>query len=580
MHENTVFPLASIFALGLGSQWLAWRLKLPAIVTLIATGLLAGPVTGFLHPDKLFGQFLQPMVALSVAIILFEGGLSLKFSDLNESGTQKSVRRLVLFGSLITWVLVTLLSMKLLGFPFELALLQAAILVVTGPTVVLPLLRQVGLSGRVGVILKWEGMVNDPIGALLAVVVFEAIRGGELTNFSSIAAMSLFKTVLLTLFGAGFFAGALLFCLRRFWIPDHLQAPLALGVALLLYGLCDIVQPESGLAAVTLLGLFVSHDRKISLHHIRGFKENLSVLLISTLFITLSARIPWETLTQVRVSWFVFVAALVLLVRPAAVFLSTIQSGLTWKEKAFLAAIGPRGIVAASIASVFALELEKSSYAGSDDLMIITFLVITGSVISSGLAATPLARALGLARKGKGRLLIVGAHERVRYFARALVEAGVPVLVVDSHAEKVRLAREEGLEVMEGDILSRQMEERLDFGEIGALLAVLTNDEVNTLAVLKYREALGRANVFRVNPGGEMNPETGRSFADLTREEIRQLWEEGKRPQVVTVGPDSQLVRPLVVLGEDGFWEVADTGRQFQEGERVLALPQAETADS
>lgn len=262
MHENTVFPLASIFALGLGSQWLAWKLKLPAIVTLIAAGLLAGPVTGFLHPDQLFGQFLQPMVALSVAIILFEGGLSLKFSDLTESGTQKSVRRLVLFGSLVTWVLVSLLAMKLLHFTFELALLLAAILVVTGPTVILPLLRQVGLSGRVGVILKWEGMVNDPIGALLAVVVFEAIRGGELSNFSSIAVMSLFKTVLLTVVGAGIFAAALLFCLRRFWIPDHLQASLALGFALLLYGLCDIVQPESGLAAVTLLGIFVSHDKE------------------------------------------------------------------------------------------------------------------------------------------------------------------------------------------------------------------------------------------------------------------------------------------------------------------------------
>jgi NhaP-type Na+/H+ or K+/H+ antiporter len=572
MHENTIFPLASIFFLGLGSQWLAWKLRLPAIVTLIATGLIAGPVTGFLNPDELLGQFLQPMVALSVAIILFEGGLSLRFSDLTESGTHKSVRRLVFFGSLITWTLLTGLAMKLLGFRFELALLLGAILVVTGPTVILPLLRQVGLGGRVGTILKWEGMVNDPLGAVLAVVVFEAIRGGEIRDFESIALLGLGKTIFMTLVGAGVFAAAFLFCLRRFWIPDHLQAPLALALALLLFGVCDLVQPESGLAAVTLLGLFVSHDQTISLKHIRGFKENLSVVLISSLFVILSARIEWEALTSLKLKWFIFVALAVLIVRPIAVFVSTMKSGLSWKEKAFLAAVGPRGIVAAAIASVFALDLRESNYPGAENLMIITFLVIVGSVVVSGLVATPLARALDLARKGKGNLLIVGAHERSRYFAEALQEAGVPVLLVDTNSNNVRLAREKNLDALQGDILSSELEERLEFSEIGALLALLTNDEVNTLAVLKYQHVLGRANLFRVVPDQDTNPETGRTFAGLTREELRATWEKGERPQVVVVGPDCQPTRPLVVIGDEGDWEVVDRDREFAEGEKVLAL--------
>jgi len=572
MHENDLLPLASIFFLGVGSQWLAWKLKLPAIVTLIVAGLLVGPVTGLLNPDELLGPLLLPMVALSVAIILFEGGLTLKFSDLKESETSKSVRRLVLVGALITWIGVTFLAVQVLGFPVELGLLLGAVLVVTGPTVILPLLRQVGLGGRVKTILKWEGMVNDPLGAVLAVVVFEAIRGGEIDDFSTIALASFVRTILLALVGGGAMASILVFCLRKYWIPDHLQAPLALGMALLLHGLCDVFQPESGLAAVTLMGLFLAHAKDISLRHIRGFKEDLSVLLISTLFIVLSARLDSKVLTQVEGSWLLFTALVILVVRPLAVLISTVKTGLSWREKIYLCAIGPRGIVAAAISSVFALELGSSDYQGAEDLMSITFLVIAGSVVFSGLIATPLARYLDLAQPGKGTLLIVGAHDRVRYFANALVEGGVPVLLVDSNASNVYQAREEGLDAIQGDVLSTEVDRHLDFSEIGAMLAVLPNDEVNSLAVIKFRREVGEANVYRVLSKRGDHPDAGRPFGGLTRQELNRSWEEGYRPHIVEVDEEDPPSRPLVILDDDGHWDVVDGDRDLKSGDRVVAL--------
>ena len=573
MHENTLLPLASIFFLGIGSQWLAWRFHLPAIVTLIAAGLVAGPITGLIQPDELLGDFLQPMVSLSVAVILFEGGLSLSLSDLKETETFKSVRRLVVFGALVTWSAVTFLAVKVLGFQLELALLIGAILVVTGPTVILPLLRQVGLGGRVRNILKWEGMINDPIGAVLAIVVFESIRSGHLSDdIRTIAAMSFLKTVLLSLVGGAVGAGLLVICLKKYWIPDHLQAPLALGVALLLYGICQVLQPESGLAAVTVMGLFLAHARGISLRHIRGFKEDLSVLLISTLFIVLSARIDYKSLTEFRWEWLVFTLLLILVVRPLAVLVSTARSGLSWQEKVYLSAIGPRGIVAASIASVFALKLEGSEYPGAENLMIITFWVISGSVIFSGLVATPLARVLKLVQPGKGKLLMVGAQKRARYFAQALVEDGVQVLMVDSNFTNVKEAREEGLEAIHGDIISSEVDIHIDLDDVGALLAVTPNDEVNSLAVIKFRNELGAANVFRILSRRGDHPEAGRPFGGLTRAELNRSWEEGFRPRLITVDETDPPKRPLVILGENGDWDVVDGDRKLSAGDRVVAL--------
>ena len=572
MHENTLLPLASIFFLGVGSQWLAWKMRLPAIVTLILVGLVAGPVTGVLNPDLLLGKFLQPMVSLSVAIILFEGGLSLELSDLKESETLKSVRRLVLVGASVTWVLVTGLAVQLLGFQFELALLLAAILVVTGPTVIVPLLRQVGLGGRVRAILKWEGMINDPIGAVLAIVVFEAIRGGYISDFRTIALTGFFRTIFVALVGGFLTAKILAFGLKRFWIPDHLQGPLALGAALVLFGLCDVFQPESGLAAVTVMGLALAHTKDVSLRNIRHFKEDLSVLLISTLFVVLSARLDLQALLNIKPGWVLFTLLVIGLVRPVAVLLSTAGSGLSWQEKVYLSAIGPRGIVAAAIASVFSLELKDSGYQGVDDLVTITFLVIGGSVVFSGLVATPLARWLDLVREGKGTLLMVGAHPRARCLAQALVEGEVPVLLVDTNVRNVVKAREEGLEALRGDILSSELEAQLDFSDIGALLAVLPNDEVNSLAVIKFRGELGAANVFRILSKRGDHPEAGRPFGGLTREELDQSWESGSRPRLLVVDEKNPPARPLIVLKDDSDWEVVDGERSLSAGEKVIAL--------
>ncbi|MGE0493863.1 MAG: cation:proton antiporter [Vulcanimicrobiota bacterium] len=572
-----LLPLASILLLGVCSQWLAWKMRWPAILTLLGTGLLAGPVTGWLDPDRMVGELLHPMVALGVAVILFEGGLNLRMIDLREPDLAHSVWRLVLLGSLVTWAGATAAAIVLLGLSFEVALLLGAVLVVTGPTVILPMLRQVGLGGRVGSLLRWEGMLNDPMGAVLALLVFEGIRSGSLAQAGVIAAGGVLRTLVIGVIGALAVGWPLARCLRRYWIPDHLQAPLVLGLVLLLFALSDRLQPQSGLLSVTLLGMYLAHQKGLELSHLMEFKENLSVLLISILFITLTARLKWESLMTSQARWFLFVVVVIFCLRPAAVLIATLGSGLSWRERLLLACIGPRGIVAAAVASVFALELGVLGYPRAEDLVTITFLVIAANAAFSGLLAGPLSRLLGLTSSGLGTLLLVGSHEPARALARLLHDEGVEVCLVDSSAYNVALATLEGLSAHQGDILSEALRLRLDIAGVATVIALTPNEQVNTLAVLRYRQGLGRSHVFRLcsqdqNPGA-----VGRQFSRLTQGEFEQAWEQGWRPEVLELQDQHEATSsaaPLFVLREDGSWEVvsSDSAARSRPGDRVLAL--------
>ena len=354
MNESLMIGLAAVLVLGIGAQWVAWRIKLPAILALLLFGFLAGPVPEavygkkWLDPDDLFGKVLFPIVSLSVAVILFEGGLTLKFRELKQIGG--AVRNLVSIGIVTTWLLITGAAHLLLDFDLRLSLLIGAIFTVTGPTVIGPLLRQVRPSGQLGPVLKWEGILSDPIGALLAVLVFESILPGSHSEVEQTLAGALLAGG--QALGSGFIVGIagaalLVLMLNRYWIPDYLQSPVTLGLVVLAFEISNHLYPESGLVAVTLMGVLLANQRYASVGHVIEFKENLRVLLISSLFILLAARLNVADVMRLDWGGFGFMLAVILVVRPVSVLLATLKAGLSWKERLWLSMVAPRGIVAA-----------------------------------------------------------------------------------------------------------------------------------------------------------------------------------------------------------------------------------------
>jgi NhaP-type Na+/H+ or K+/H+ antiporter len=497
MAENLLIGIATIIVLGVGAQWIAWRLGLPSILLLLICGFIAGPATGFINPDRLFGDLLLPIVSVSVAVILFEGGLNLKFSELRD--IKKTVLSLVTIGVLISWVASAAAAYYLFDIDYRIAVLLGAILVVTGPTVIIPLLRDIKPAGKVGSIIKWEGIVIDPIGAFLAVLVFEAILAGGVEKATQSVGVNVIKS-LLTGGVAGFSAAQfLIFILRKRWVPDFLQNGVSLMTVIAAFAISNYVQSESGLITVTVMGVLLANQRYVDVKHIMEFKETLRVLFIASLFIILAARFTAEEVTNVADVWsLLFLGVLFFVARPLSVFLSTFGSGLNLREKVFLSWMAPRGIVAAAVSSVFALKLAQAGIGQAEYLVDITFLVITASVTVYGITAYPLAKYLGIARPYPQGILILGAHGWARAIAKFLHEEGFLVAVVDSNWSNVAAARQQGLQGYYENILQEEVQENIDFDGMGKLLALTPNDEVNSLAALHFVEYFGRSHVYQL----------------------------------------------------------------------------------
>ncbi|MCH5377521.1 MAG: sodium:proton antiporter, partial [Planctomycetes bacterium] len=410
-QQLLLFYLAGVPLLGLIAQWLAWRVRIPSILLLLAFGIALGQ---FIKPDDLLAKLtgsdpstgpklLFPIVSLSVAVILFEGGLTLRLSELREAG--RGVLRLVTVGALLSWGMAAVAAWWLLDFDPKVASLLGAILIVTGPTVVGPILRQIRAKRRVGSIIKWEGIVIDPVGAVLAVIVFEVVFADAGAGVGH-ALILLVKTIVI---GAGLgvaTAGLLVAVMRRYWLPDFLHGVAVLAIALAVFTISNWMQHESGLVTVTVLGILLANQRKIPVRHVVEFKEHLGVFLISCLFIVLGSRLDLRDLGALGWGGAGFVAAMILLVRPVSVFVAMLGDQTQFKERIFLAFLAPRGIVAAAVSSVFALKLGASITMNGDSadmlaqaerLVPVTFLVIVSTVACYGLLAGRLARMLGLA---------------------------------------------------------------------------------------------------------------------------------------------------------------------------------------
>ncbi|MDH4870653.1 sodium:proton antiporter [Pseudomonas sp. BN515] len=499
-EHHILLGLGGIGAAALFSQWLAWRLRLPAILFLLLAGILAGPVTGLLDPQALFGPLLFPLISLSVALILFEGSLTLHFSEWREIGSV--VRRMVTVGALITWVVIAIATHWLLGFSWELSLLFGTLTLVTGPTVIVPMLRVVRPRASIANILRWEGIVIDPIGALLAVVVFSFIVSRDDGGWS--ASLSTFAAVIAcgTLLGAigGWLFGVVL---RRHWLPEYLQNLAALAAVLGVFIGANLLVNESGLLAVTVMGMALANMRGVDVRQILHFKENLSVLLISGLFILLAARLDFAALVAMGPATLLLLAVIQFIARPLNVAVSTLGSNLSWRERALLAWIAPRGIVAAAVSAIFVLRLQAEGNEQAELLVPLTFLVIIGTVVLQSATARPLAQLLKVAEPAPSGFLIIGANPVAREVGKALQNLGSRVLLTDSSWENIRAARMDNLPTYFGNPTSQHAEAHLDLVGLGHLLALSPSSELNALACMHFRHDFNAQRRFTLPTGNE-----------------------------------------------------------------------------
>ena len=485
--------LAGIALISLLAQWLAWSLRVPAILFLLLSGLLLGPVTGVLDPDQLLGELLFPLVSLSVAIILFEGALTLHLTELK--GIGKVVRNLCSTGMLVSFAVIGAASYWLLGLDWRVAMVLGAVLVVTGPTVVAPMLSVIRPVREVDKILRWEGIVIDPIGALFAVLVFEAVRLGSQGDLIDHTLLALAKTV-----GVGSLIGVAAgwittLIMRKDWLPVSLHKFGVLALVLVTFTLSDWLSHESGLLAVTVFGIWLANQEGLDLEEVLAFKEDLAVILISSLFILLAARLDLAQLWQLGPMVLALLCVVQFVARPLCILVSTRGSELPWRARALLAWIAPRGIVAAAVSASFAISMHEAGIEDADKLVPLVFAVIIFTVVLQSLTATPLARLLDMRQSAPNVWLLIGANSVARAIGKALADQGIPVQLSDPAWEHCKLARMSGLPCYFGNPQSEHAERHLPLTSISTVLALSPSRHNNALGVLHFAHLYGEEKV-------------------------------------------------------------------------------------
>ncbi len=477
--DSLMVKIAMIGVLGIGAQWVAWRTNLPAIALMLVAGLVAGPALGLIEPERDFGTLLEPIVKLAVAVILFEGGLSLNFRELRYAGW--GVARLVIIGVPIGWALGTAAVHYVAGLPISVSALFGGILVVTGPTVIGPMLRTLRVPNRVRDILKWEGIVNDPIGALLAVAIYAFISyRGDSVDYAGIGFEVLGATFLAGLIGAAL-GYALTWAFPRGLVPEYLKAPLLLITVIFGFVVADIIMHETGLVTVTVMGVVMANKPIHSSRALHRFKEDLAVLLISGVFIILSATLDWETIQNFQARFILFLVVLLFLVRPITVLASLLFSGIPYREQLFIAWIAPRGIVAIAVTGLFALRLVDLGYEGAEALVPLVFGVVIATIVAHGFSAGWVARRLGIDMgKGEG-VLFVGANRWTIDLGKFLKNLGYRVVVSDTSKFALRSARRQELEIHQGEILDEAHGHAMDMNQFQHLIIATENDSYNQL---------------------------------------------------------------------------------------------------
>ncbi|ALM68160.1 sodium:proton antiporter [Vibrio parahaemolyticus] len=486
---NEALVLSAVGVIGLGCQWLAWRLRLPAILFLLLAGLIVGPFMQWLKPDEILGNLLFPLVSLAVAVILFEGSLTLNFKEIR--GVSGSVWSIVSIGAIISWAATSVATHYFLGFTWELAMLFGSLTVVTGPTVIVPLLRTVRPNSTLANILRWEGILIDPLGALFVVMVYEFI-----VSHSAVNSMEVFGTIIAVGVILGVASGAAVATvLRRAWLPEYLQPFAVLMVVLGVFSVSNHIESEAGLLTVTVMGMWLANAKDINIQQILHFKEHLTILLITGLFIFLAARISLDDFAALGSGALLLFVFMQLVSRPLSIFLSTMRSNLNLKDKLFLSWVAPRGIVAASISSLFAIKLIEYGVDGASLLVPMTFMVIIGTVVLQSATARPMAIALGVAEPAPRGFLLIGANRVAREIGQALARYDRRVLMTDSNWEYISQVRMMGLDYYYGNPISSHADDNLNMIGIGQVVALTPDQHFNIMACMQFVDEFGEDKV-------------------------------------------------------------------------------------
>ena len=489
-------PLMSLVAVGLlsiGCQYLAYRVRLPAILPLLIVGILVGPVWGILDADALFGNLLFPVVSLSVAIILFEGSLTLKFRDI--AGHGNMVRNLCSIGVIVTWGIAAVAAHYSLNISWQLAFLFGAIVTVTGPTVIVPMLRTVRPKTNLANILRWEGIVIDPIGALLAVLVFEFIvasQGNAISHTFIMFGKTIGIGVVLGL-GSGYLLGL---SIRKDWIPHYLLNTAVLTIILGVFAASNYVAHESGLLAVTITGMVLANMKNVDVEDILEFKETLSVLLISGLFILLATRLNLQSVIDVGWGAIIILVAIMFVARPLSVIASSIGTGLKWNELALLSWIAPRGIVAAAVSALFSLKLEEIGYEGAGIIVPMVFLVIIATVVVQSLTSRSVASLLKVRAPAPTGYLIFGGSKFNRLLACEMLNQDIAVTIADTNWDAIREARMMDIPVYFGNPMSDHAARHLDIATFGTVLIMSPYKQLNPLISYHFEYTQGKDKVW------------------------------------------------------------------------------------
>ncbi len=568
MEHSPLILLSMIGLAGILCQWLAWRMDVPAILPLLITGIIAGPVTGVLDPDALFGDLLFPMVSIGVAIILFEGSLTLRLNEVKS--VERVVRNLVTVGALLTAGILAVATHWLLDLSWGLSCLFGAVMTVTGPTVIKPLLRSARLSEKTARVLQWEGIILDPLGAMLTLLVFDYIVSGQASENPWIGLMQVAGVG-----GLLGFAGARLVSvlLARDWLPHYLEHVFTLVLVVAVFAVSNSLAHEAGLLAVTIMGMMLANDDRLDIDELLYFKESISVLLISVLFIVLAARMELAQLVALGWPALVLFGVVVLVARPISIFFCTRNSALTGGERLVLAWVAPRGIIAAAVSALFALRLESAGYSEAQVIVPLTFLMIIGTVTLQSLTTRWLAARLNATAPEPTGFLIVGANSVARAIGGALQSAGFVVRLADTGWENVRAARMGGLETYFGGAVSEHAENNLVLSGIGRLLAMSPHPAINALACVRYKHDFGPTNLYRLSATVDKKDSLRRSLPvsvagktlfgkDVTHSKLASLISKGAKIRTTRITEDfgfdayleknSKGVIPLFVITKDG----------------------------
>ena len=514
----SMLELAGIIILGILAQWFAWRFKIPAILPLILIGLLVGPIAAeFLTDDHtkyiepvwngskgLFpGDGLYYFVSLAISIILFEGGLTLKRDEIKNVGPV--ITKLITLGSAVTFFGAGFLAHFIFELNWELSFLFSGLIIVTGPTVITPILRNIPLKKDISTVLKWEGILIDPIGALVAVLVFEFISVGGDSGFTKTALSEFGKIIL---FGTSFgftFAHALTFVINKKWIPHYLLNVVSLSTVLLVFVESEIFAHESGLLAVVVMGMVLGNGKLKNLKELLYFKESLSVLLISILFILLAANINMEDL-MLLYNWktAILFFLIVFIIRPLGVFISTYNSNLKFNEKLFISWVGPRGIVAAGIASLFGSKLLKQGVEGAEYITPLVFMIVLGTVLLNATTARLFAKIIGVFLNSSDGILIVGASKSSRLIAEYIQNLGKRVVLIDANTSFIEQSSNMGLEAYSVNVYDDNLSDNIELNDIGYLIALTGSDAVNKYALKNFSPIFGERGAYRLATADEV----------------------------------------------------------------------------